>query len=280
MKKIAICMSLLMGQVWALSCTTPVTISEPGRNVSTPKVAIDEEGEVLALWVSTNPANEKKTLFAATRDGEKKWSTAALSESIADIHFLDQFIDDQGNLFVYWKIKQKNGEGKKLKYYQFAKKTKNQLWSPAITMKGLEDKLTYSKFAFDAQGNGLLFGNLSTTRDIVSLLYSYQNDEVKEMEVAKTGGVLNSQKWLKNQRGKIFAWWKGYEYGARGPGHSEIMGSWLQDDGHWSAPVTLFPIKEPYLYLLGSYEPQRRSGYALGEISIRLCDNNSSCHMF
>jgi hypothetical protein len=251
MKKIAICMSLLIGQVWALSCTTPVTISEPGLDVLAPKITIDEKGEVLALWASTKPKSKKKTLCAATRD-EKKWSTAALSEPFADIHFLDEFIDDQGNLFVYWKIKLKNGEGKKLKCYQFAKKAKNQLWSPAITMIGLEDKLTYSRFTFDAQGNGLLFGNLSTTRDIVSLLYSHQNGEVKKMEAAKTGGVLNSQKWLKNQRGKVFAWWEGYEYGARGrPDHSEIVGSWLQDDGHWSTPVTLFPINEPYLYLLG-----------------------------
>src|SRR5579872_2549640 len=101
MKKIAICMSLLIGQAWALSCTTPVTISEPGWDVSAPKVDINEKGEALVLWLSENYESQEDTLFAATRDGEK-WSTAALSGPANVIDDEIPFIDRLGNQFVCW----------------------------------------------------------------------------------------------------------------------------------------------------------------------------------
>lgn len=255
MKKIAICMSLLMGQVWALSCTTPVTFSAPGQDISTLKVAVDEKGEALALWVSKNPENKEKTLFAATRDGEKKWSTAALLEPVKGITLCDFYIDAQGNQFACWKIKKEDSEGDKLEYYQFAKKEKNQAWTPAVNVLNPEDKLKYSKMSFDSQGNVLVLShaetkdpNGSTNHSIVSVLYNHQNGEKNKTEIAKTSGYSSSQHLIKNREGKVFAWWEGsrsnYDQIKRFQSEKVLIGSWLQDNGNWSDPTTLLSFSE------------------------------------
>lgn len=255
MKKIAICLSLLISQAWPLTCSTPVTLSESGRHVAPRKVAINEEGEAITLWISKNPEKKERTLFAATRDGEKKWSIAALSEPVRDLYFCDQFIDDQGHQFAYWAVEKENDEGES-KYYQFAKKPKNQAWSPAVTMSGPEDKLKYPKFTFDAQGNGLLLGHIEveespdvwTTYKVASHLYSHQTGKLKKTEIAKTGGYGNSQQVLRSRTGKIFACWedsrtyhdkiKGYQ------SEKLLIGSWFQEEGSWSAPTTLFSFSD------------------------------------
>ncbi|HEY5235576.1 MAG TPA: hypothetical protein VIJ14_05320 [Rhabdochlamydiaceae bacterium] len=255
MKKIAICMSLLLGQVWGLSCTTPVTLSESGRNVTTPKVAINEEGEVLTVWVSKNPENKEETLFAATRDGEKKWSSAVLSEPVADIYLRDPYIDAQGNQFVFWEVEKENEEGDELEYYQFTKKEKNQAWTPAVNVSNPEDKLKYPKVAFDSQRNVLLLSHAEdkdpkdiwsrTKYTIVSHLYSHQKGEVKKTEIAQKEGYSSSQHLVKNRTGKVFAWWEDRTY--KGNESEKLLkGSWLLDDGSWSTPATLFSFSDSY----------------------------------
>lgn len=250
MKKIAICMSLLLvGQVWGLSCTTPVTISEPGRNVSTPKVALNDEGEALTLWISKNPENKEETLFAATRDGEKKWSSAVLSEPATNIDLRDPYIDAQGNQFVFWEVEKEDAEGDELEYSQFAKKEKNQAWTPAVTVLNPEDKIKYPKMTFDSHGNVLLLSHAEnkdskdvwsrTIYTVISVFFSHQKGEVKKTEIAQKDGYSSSQHLIKNQTGKVFAWWedstrKGYQ------SEKILKGSWLQDDGSWSDPAPLF----------------------------------------
>jgi hypothetical protein len=243
MKKIAICMSLLLCQAWALSCTTPVTISEAGWDVSTPKVAINEEGEISALWVYKNPENNENTLFTATRDGEKKWSAASLSDPVEEVGFRKAFIDDQGNHFVCWQIKKEDPEEDNLKYYQFAKKEKNQAWTPAVNILRPEDKLKHIQVAFDSQGNPLLLGHTEakdpketwrTEYSVVSVFYSHQKGEVKKTEFAKANSY--SQHLSKNREGKVFAWWQ-----HRGSDYSkQLTRASLQSNGSWSIPTALF----------------------------------------
>ena len=252
-------MSLLIGQAWALSCATPITLSESGRDVSTLRVAIDEKGEALVFWVSENPESKEKTLFAATKDGEKEWSTTLLSEPAQYINKLKPFIDSQGNHFVCWKIQKKDSKGDKLDYYQFAKKEKAQTWSTTVNILNPDDKLEYPypEIQFDSQGNVLFLSHAeikdpnevgSTEHSIVSVIYNHQKGEVSKTEIAKLSGYLSSKHLIKNREGKVFAWWeeirssydqiKGYQ------SEKLLIGSWLQDNGSWSAPTTFFSFKD------------------------------------
>ncbi len=255
MKKIAICMSLLLGQVWGLGCSTPVTISEPGLNVSTPKVAINEQGEVLTLWISENPEEKEETLIAATRDGEKQWSSAVISEPAAGIDLRDFYIDAQGNQFVFWEVEKEDSEGDELEFSQFAKKEKNQVWTKAVNVLNPEDKLKYPKMAFDTQGNVLLLSHSEaknqtdiwrTSYNVVSVFYSHQKGEINKTEIAKIDGY--SQHLVKNREGKVFAWWEDTTYTGY-QSEKMLKGSWLQDDGSWSTPETLVSFSDsPSLY--------------------------------
>ncbi|HEX2579355.1 MAG TPA: hypothetical protein VHK67_03015 [Rhabdochlamydiaceae bacterium] len=243
MKKIAICFTLLLAQAWTLSCTTPVTISEPGRGVSDPSVAINEEGEVLALWVSENPDEKTETAMAATKDPEKKWSAVALSESARGIDYLNSMTDPQGNHFVSWKLKNKDLEGNKLKYRQFAKKEKSKDWSRAVNVVSPEDQMKWPQMVFDSQGNALFFSNVGEGQSNgISIFYSHQKNEID-----KRGGFSLPQEYLvKNQSGKTFAWWSGTSF----KDHQlvkTLKGVWLEENGRWSDPTTFFSFKnDPY----------------------------------
>ncbi|HEX4840264.1 MAG TPA: hypothetical protein VFU89_07485 [Rhabdochlamydiaceae bacterium] len=250
MKKIAICFSLLLAQAWGLSCTTPVTISEPGRDVSSPTVTINEEGEVLALWVSENPDEKTETVMAATKDHEKKWSAAAISEPAQEIGDLNSMTDHQGSHFVSWKLKKKDLEGEKLKFFQFAKKEKNKDWSRAVNVISPEDQLKYPESAFDSQGNGLFFCCQASQglfkHNVVSVFYSHQKDEVEKTDIGEKDGVTAAQYLVKNRSGKVFAGWEEGSYKDSMP-VKRLQGAWLEKDGKWSDPTTLFSFSDnPY----------------------------------
>jgi|GEM_PF-1701565 len=257
MKKIAICFTLLLAQAWALSCTTPVTISEPGRDVSYPRVSINEEGEVLALWVSENPDEKTETVMAATKDHEKKWSAASISEPAQKIGGLNSMTDHQGSHFVFWKLKEKDLEGDKLKYFQFAKKEKNKDWSRAVNVISPEDQLKYPESAFDSQGNALFFGSQTSQEpwrlehNVVSVFYSHQKDEVEKTDIGKKNGVTAAQYLVKNRSGKVFAWWEASYKDSMSV--KRLEGAWLEKDDKWSDPTTFFSFSDnPYTSLEGS----------------------------
>jgi len=243
MKKTAICFTLLLAQAWALSCTTPVTISESGRDVSSPRVSINEEGEALALWVSENPDDNTKTAMAATKDSEKKWTMTAISEPAREIDDLNSMTDHQGNHFVSWKLKGKDLEGNKLKYRQFAKKEKNKGWSRVVNVVSSEDQMKSPQMVFDPQGNALFFSNVGGSQSNgISIFYSHQKDEIDKRE----GFSFPQQYLVKNRSGKAFAWWSGTSF----KDHElvkTLKGVWLEENGRWSDPTTFCSFRDdPY----------------------------------
>ncbi|HEX2579356.1 MAG TPA: hypothetical protein VHK67_03020 [Rhabdochlamydiaceae bacterium] len=255
MKKVAICFTLLLAQAWALSCTTPVTISEPGRDILYPSIAINEEGEVLALWVSENLDDKTETAMAATRDAEKKWTMSAISEPALEIGPLQSMTDHQGNHFVSWKRNETDFDGNELEYRQFAKKEKNKDWTHAVNAVSPEDQVKYPKMAFDSQGN-VLFLTYDKGKDlkdswntysVVSVIYSHQKDEVEKTNIGKKDGIISSQYLVKNRSGKVFAGWENTSYKVN-TSVKILQGAWLQENGRWSDPTTFFSFSDnPYI---------------------------------
>jgi hypothetical protein len=256
MKKALLFLSLC-SQAWSLSCSTPVTLSQPGQSGYWPKVKVNEKGEAVALWVAENEDQEEETLFAATMDGEKKWSSAEISKPAKDIFPHQLLIDAEGNSFVLWLLENEDNEGNAQKFYQFAKKEKNKSWSPTANVLSSEEVLAFAKSAFDAKGNVLFIGQAKTKKpdlkysNTKTIAYDHQTGQKKHVELAKDAGFTTGESLFANKQGKVFASWQeyrsSYDKDYRYHSEREIKGSWYQDIAGWSKPVLISRLKDGYL---------------------------------
>lgn len=255
MKKIAICMSLLIGQAWGLSCTAPVTLSAPGLGVGFPNVVMNEEGRALITWTSRDLDTDEVKLVAATMNTEKKWSTAAISDSGKDISYSNIFVDTSGNILASWKLAKEDDEGKTSWLYQLAKQKKNKTWSPPINVLGQEE-ISWPKSVFDSHGNLVFFGikpvkaqkdSWYTIYRVVSVNYSHQKGQKKETEIAKLeNGHASDELLIRNKNDNFFALWtentSTYDKMAGYTSERTMKGSWL-NDATWSNPEEVFSVK-------------------------------------
>ncbi len=158
--------------------------------------------------------------------------------------------------YVFWEVEKEDAEGDEREYYQFAKKEKNQAWTPTVNVLNPEDKPKYPKMTFDSDGNVLFLSHAEnkhpkdifsrTIYTVISRLFPHQKGEVKKTEIAQKEGYSSSQHLIKNRTGKVFAWWedstrKGYE------SVKILKGSWLLDDGSWSDHAPFFLLGTPLI---------------------------------
>lgn len=279
MRKILLFLSVC-SQAWSLSCSIPVTISEPGQESYRPKVAINEKGEALALWIAENEDLEEATLFAATRDTEKKWSSAQISKSAKEISSHQLLIDAEGNSFALWLFENEDNEGKELEFHQFAKKEKNKSWSSALNVLNTEEALKFTRPAFDAQGNVLFIGEAkikesgSNSNNVKAVTYDHQTEQKKHVEFAKDAGFTTKETLFAN-KGKVFAFWEeyhsNYDKDYRYQSIRVMKGSWYQDVAGWSTPVLISNIETE-----GSYLDAKGSINSKGDVAMLLEKNDSN----
>jgi hypothetical protein len=152
MKKSILFLSLWIMQAWALSCSAPVTLSEPGGIYLAPKATLNEKGEALVAWQALAPG---ETFFvqATTRDAEKKWSEA---ESLGDfeerICYPQLCMTSEGKALVGWECRR----GEEV-FYKFSKKAQGS-WCPAITVASSDDFKKIIAAEFDSEGNPVVLG--------------------------------------------------------------------------------------------------------------------------
>lgn len=240
-------------QAWSLSVSTPVTLSHPGQDNYWPKVAINEKGEAIALWIVENEDLEEETLLAATMDTEKRWSSAQISKSAKEISSHQLLIDAEGNSFALWLLEYEDNEGQELEFHQFAKKEKSKNWSSALNVLNPEEALKFTYPVFDAQGNVLFIGEAkikepgSNRSNAKAVTYHHQTEQKKHVEFAKDAEFTTSESLFAN-RGKAFAFWDEYrsKYDEDNRFHSVrvMKGSWYQDAAGWSNPVLISNVED------------------------------------
>ncbi len=247
MKKIILGISLLLNtQAWALSCGTSVTFSEPGQMFVQPQLAINDQGEAVAVWVSLEKDIAEKKLFAATRNAEQKWSSEDVLHSAKVIVPTELFIDAKGNSFITWRNNE-DQEEKLIELYQFAKKEKNNPWSPIVTLLTSMDNITDPKMTFDANGDVHIFG-ISTIEDprsrydkVLGGHYLHQLAQKKQTELSKDFWYTSFEVLTKNKQGQAFAFW--CEKSAKTE-FKVLKGAWSQDNSTWSDPVYIYQLKD------------------------------------
>jgi hypothetical protein len=245
MKKVLLFLSLC-SQAWSLSCSTPVTLSQPGLSHSRPKVIIGERGEALTLWIGKSEDEEEKTLFAATMNEKKEWLSSAVSKPERWIHSPKPFIDFKGNNYAVWESEKEDSMGKRYDFYVFSKKEKNSSWSTPLNIVSPEDKFIAFNPYFDANGNVILYGyqrsDFLAMRGAEKIMkYHHDTDEKKMYELSKGSADISISRLIQNKLGKTYVFWlDNLGWNSDSSSFSKTLeGAWFQDDSSLSNPKVI-----------------------------------------
>ncbi len=246
MKKTILCMSLFfVGQAWALSCKAPVLLSQPGERSGNSKIAINDQGEAVVLWITIDDEKDEERLSSAVFGKDKKWSIAGLSQPVEDIDRYVPFIDAKGTAYAIWNNDKTDAEGNEKECCEFAKKEKDSSWTSPIDLLESDKILNNPKVVFDSQGNVILYGVSQIDQEsLTSLVYRHQSGEKKVTELAKN--TLYGRKITRNAQGKVFAYWFEMESGFNQEktyySKQNLVGAWLQEDLTWSKPEQIYSM--------------------------------------
>jgi hypothetical protein len=232
MKKSIIFLNLFfISQAWALSCSAPVNISEPGETHCCSKAALNEKGEAVVAWKAFTD-EESIFLQAATCNAEKKWSAAeTLGDFEERIDSAELYIDSDGNAFAGWCC-----ERDQETLYKFSKK-KKQGWCPAITVAGPEDLTLLVAADFDLQGNPIILG--MPAQDTIKVLH-YHHATAQKIHQRFSASQPFPFQVVRNKLGELTAWWvvphKNWLFQKSDYVVQQIK---LKENGEWSSPTTL-----------------------------------------
>lgn len=152
MNKSVLFLSLWIVQAWALSCSAPVTLSEPAGLYFLPRATLNDKGDALVAWYTLTPG-ESVSVQVATCDSEKRWSKAEqLGEFEEKVGTARLHMTNEGDAFVSWWCKKDKEQS-----YKFSKKTGGS-WCPAMTVSSSDDFNTILAADFDNEGNPIVLG--------------------------------------------------------------------------------------------------------------------------
>lgn len=235
MKKQILFLSLFFcSQAWALSCSAPIILSEPGAMHCYARAAINQKGEAVVAW-KTDSMPDGCFFQAAICNTEKKWSVAEKIEDLEKaIGFsCDLYMDNEGNAFAGWVYLQDKNI-----VYKFSKKEKKG-WCPAKTVLGSEDKMKPLSVEFDLQGNLIILGFQS--KETINIIHYQQKSDIKNVKNMLSSEMFPFQTVChKNGQVVVLCLSK------------EIHNNWfstttdfkvqqvnLKENGEWAVPVTL-----------------------------------------
>ncbi len=127
----------------------PVNLSEEGQNAEKPQVAVDPQGNAVAVWRRND--GSKYRIQAATRPPGGAWSEAVdLSEAGENASEPRVAIDSQGNAVAVWQ--RPVGPSTVV---QSAERPAGGAWSAAVTISPSEKGASVPYVAVDPQGNAV-----------------------------------------------------------------------------------------------------------------------------
>jgi hypothetical protein len=234
MKKSMIFLSLFfINQGWALSCSAPVTISEPGEIHSSPKAAINAKGEAVVAWKSVT-TEESHFIQAATCNAEKKWSGAqplGSSEEIGSPPKL--YMDGEGNAYATWVYKKEN----KI-ICKFSKKDR-QGWCPATQIADFQEGMVPLGAAFDMHGNLIIACMHLQDQSKTSFIHYRHATNEKEHKIPLASPAFRFNFISNPQKEVAVLGAEDRQNWFFGQSACDIQLQKLKPNGEWTRPVTL-----------------------------------------
>ncbi len=129
-------------------------LSAPGYDAYLPQVAVDPQGNAVAVWEREDGSNW--IIQSATRPADGSWSAATdLSKPGQNALAPQVAVDPQGNAVAVWE----RSDGSNW-IVQSARRPAGGSWSAATDLSGVEQNAEYPQVAVDSQGNAVTVWDL------------------------------------------------------------------------------------------------------------------------
>ncbi len=138
---------------WALSCSDPITISDPRIDACCARIFSNEKEDVVLTWLSQQGNNEMMNVSHKTENSS--WlSPETLSQWENDLYQNYCFVNSEGDLFATWET-EKGDEF----VTHVAEKKQGKPWEVNLNWISKKDNLWTSDIGFDASGNLIFIGH-------------------------------------------------------------------------------------------------------------------------
>jgi len=129
---------------------TPVDLSVPGEEAIDPQVAVDPQGEAVAVWERSNGENE--IVQAASRPAGGAWQTPVdLSVTGENGVFPQVAVDPQGEAVAVWE----RSNGTTSRFIEAASRPPGGTWQVPVHISAAGEKAYGPQVALDAQGDAV-----------------------------------------------------------------------------------------------------------------------------
>lgn len=146
-------------QVWALSCSDPVTLSDPSVIAYDPVISTNENGAAVLSWRSREGKDDR--LEVSHKTPNSFWSSPEhLTSWEKDLDSHCCFINAEGDLFAKWEteIEEEKEPKAMLSRLHFAEKAKEKSWDFRFTWAPPDEEFFTSDEACDSVGNLIFIG--------------------------------------------------------------------------------------------------------------------------
>lgn len=132
----------IYSQAWSLSCSTPVTVSDPKVHVQCPYIYSNPQGDVAITWPAETDYSKEYVQIVTKMAQDANWSKPVTVSSVNDQVTPSCFIDIFSNAYAIWEADNPHTSGIPM---LFAMKRVGETWS-------LENTLTPEHFIPSSAG--------------------------------------------------------------------------------------------------------------------------------
>ena len=212
------------------SWSTPEDLSAAGQNASTPQVAIDPAGDVIAVWSRSNGTNT--IVQAASRPAGGSWSSPTdLSEVSQNAAQPQVAVNQSGDVVAVWE--RSNGANTII---QAASRPTGGSWSAPVNLSEAGQNANAPQVAIDPAGDAVAVWNRASGANTIIQASSALagGSWSTPIDVSEAGPSTGASRVALDSNGDAVAVWR------RSNGANTIIQAASRPTGgSWSAPVNL-----------------------------------------
>jgi len=194
----------------------PVNLSEPGGNARSPMIAVDPQGDAVAVWERTNVEEEKEeeaVVQGAVRPaGSGAWGPPVNLSATGPKHRAANprvVLDPQGNAVAVWE----RSSGENYIVQSAIRQSGSTTWQPAVDLSESGPELKSPMVAVDPQGNAVAVWerfNKETKEKIIqsSVRPAGSGAWQAPTDISKTGGSAREPQIALDPQGNAVAVWE------------------------------------------------------------------------
>lgn len=241
LKKIAfaVCFS---AKILALTCSNPVTLSTPGHDCRTPAVAMNENGDVAAIWKVEDEVTDDEYVYTAVKKKGGEWGPSSLfANNIGRIRVKLFKLDPSSHVQAVLKLRRSDVDG----LFQWSEKKWGDFLPTVIEYARPFPYFYSATKAFNDKGKWVCIGTVSegssNSKKIVVTTVSPGQSDIVYNTLGSTDSLwLSARNIIFDSKGRAVVVWRQEERDTKS--YKTIYSLKMareNEDGSWSLPETV-----------------------------------------